>query len=75
MTQEKPQSKEFDYCFWAKFFVGLPALFVAGFSAAAFFQGQGLMQFAAAGTTVLVLVIIARKVERLPSLQKKICKK
>jgi hypothetical protein len=74
MTQETPK-KEFDYCFWSKFICGVPALFVAGFSAAVAFQGQGLMQFAAAGTTVLVLVIIAIKVESIPALKKKICKK
>lgn len=62
----------FNFCFWAKFIVGIPALFIAG-SAAAMQFDDTLMQSAAWVGTVMLLVWGAMKLDRMPALQKKVC--
>lgn len=59
----------FNFCFWAKFVVAIPALAIAGYAAASQFE-QPLMQSAAWVGAVMLLVWLARKVENLPALQK-----
>jgi hypothetical protein len=61
----------FNFCFWAKFVVAIPALAIAGYAAAAQFE-QPLFQLAAWVGTVMLLVWLARKVEALPALQKSV---
>lgn len=61
----------FNYCFWSKFIVGIPALAICAYAVAMRFQ-EPLMQSIAWITTVLVLVWVAMKVEKMPALQKKV---
>ncbi len=62
----------FNYCFWAKFIVGIPALAIGGYVAALQFDNP-LMQSVAWVATVLAMVWIAMKIDKMPALQKKIC--
>ena len=61
----------FNYCFWAKFIVGIPALAIAGNAASTYFENP-VMQMVAWVGTIMVLVWAAQKVDSMPALQKKV---
>lgn len=61
----------FNYCFWAKFLVGVPALGIAGYTAAGLFSNP-VLQPVAFVVTVMFLVWAAIKVDRMPVMQKPI---
>ncbi len=61
----------FNYCFWSKFIVGVPALGIAGYTAAMQFSNP-VMQPVAWVATVMFLVWAAIKVDNLPFMQKKV---
>jgi hypothetical protein len=64
----------FNFCFWAKFIVGIPALAIGGYVAAMQFDNP-LMQSTAWVAAVMFMVWAAIKIDKLPALQKKIMKK
>jgi len=66
-----PMSGNFNFCFWAKFIVGIPALFIGGYVAAVQFTDP-LMQSAAWIGMVMFMVWAAVKIDNLPALQKKV---
>ena len=61
----------FNFCFWAKFIIGIPALAICGYVAALQFHSS-LMQAVAWIVTVMALVWVAQKVDKMPALQNKI---
>lgn len=76
MTEDAPKDacNGFNFCFWAKFIIGIPALAICGYVAALQFENS-IMQSAAWIFTVMVLVWGALKVDKMPVLQKKIVDK
>ena len=66
----------FNYCFWAKFIVGIPALGICGYIAAMQFSTP-LLQSVAWIATVMFMVWAAITIDHMPMMQKKImvCKK
>ncbi|MBY0406235.1 MAG: Flp pilus assembly complex ATPase component TadA, partial [Rickettsiales bacterium] len=61
----------FNFCFWAKFIVGIPALAIGGYAAALQFENP-LMQSVAWIAAVMFMVWAALKIDKLPALQKKV---
>jgi hypothetical protein len=61
----------FNYCFWAKLLVAIPALPLAAIVVASAFENSAA-QLVSAGVTIFVLVWLAVMVDRIPGLQKKI---
>lgn len=73
-TQESSKKTCFNFCFWAKCIVAVPALPIAGYIAMVPFADSSL-RWIAAGFTVFILVYFAIKVDRMSALQKKIISK
>ncbi len=61
----------FNYCFWAKLIVAIPALPLAAIIAASFFTSPA-MQFAAGAGAVALLVYAAIKIDQMPCLLRKV---
>jgi hypothetical protein len=75
---EKPCSMsgclgKIDFCFWAKLLVAIPALPLIALIAASFFE-DGQVQSIAGILAVIGAVLLARKIDRIPALQKKVMK-
>lgn len=60
-----------DYCFWAKLFIGIPAVAIIAVIGASLFENQILSGMAAVFFPWLAIVT-ARKIDSLPSLQGKV---
>jgi len=78
MSDETPQPTKtcgmnvgFNFCFWSKFIVGIPALFIGGYAAALQFENP-LLQSVAWIVAVLFMVWAAIKIENMPALKKKV---
>ncbi|MBV8939890.1 MAG: hypothetical protein JO089_08665 [Alphaproteobacteria bacterium] len=67
-------SKGFNYCFWGKLLVAIPALPIIAVLGASFFNGP-LLQFIGGGAAVGFAVWAALKIDRLPFLQRKLGEK
>ncbi|MDX2112314.1 MAG: hypothetical protein SFW63_01080 [Alphaproteobacteria bacterium] len=64
----------FNYCFWAKFIVGVPVVFIVSYVAASLAEGTVAQILAGAGAGVAT-IWAAMQIDKIPSLQKKIVKK
>jgi hypothetical protein len=60
----------FNYCFWAKIIVAIPAIPLIGVTIASHFS-EPAWQFTMASYSGAVVVILAQYIDRLPSLSKK----
>lgn len=69
-----PAKKEFNYCFWSKLLVGIPAVPLAGVIAASPFT-QPLTKLIAAAAGCGAAVYLAIWIDRLPCLAGKVVKK
>ncbi len=67
-----PPESSFNFCFWAKLLVAIPALPLIGLIAASFFT-QPLWQLGAAALAVGAAVGAAVAIDRIPALAKKSC--
>lgn len=65
------QEKGFDFCFWAKLIVAIPLIPIIALSVASMFETETAQSIAAV-IAVIAVVILARWIDRIPSLQKKI---
>lgn len=61
----------FNYCFWAKAIVAVPALPILSYGAASLFQEPALQIIAGSGV-VMAAVYGAIKLDNIPALQKKV---
>jgi hypothetical protein len=68
---KEEQSGGFDYCFWSKLLVAIVLFPVAGFIAASFFD-NAVYKLAAAIACITVLILLAQRLDQLPSLACKI---
>lgn len=66
--------KEFNYCFWAKLLVAIPALPLVAFIAASPFESEW-MQMAAGAAAMIVVVLAAIRLDALPQLSGKIVRR
>jgi hypothetical protein len=66
--------KGFNYCFWAKFIVAIPALPLIGFAAGSMFSTP-LAQDVASGIAVFLAVYIAIKIDRMKIFSGKVVNK
>lgn len=71
---QKCGNGEFNYCFWAKFIIGVPVVFIVSYIAASFFTGP-LLQVWAGSIAGILTVYIAMKIDKIPALQSMIVKK
>lgn len=74
MTTETPVShpkKEFNFCFWAKLLVAIPAIPLVAIIAASLFS-NAVMQVVAAVVAVGALVLVAIKIDQMPCLLRKV---
>ena len=78
MTTETPSAScpvahggRFNYCFWAKLLVAIPALPLLAFWAASFVKDE-TAQYAVAAAAILAALLLARWLDRLPALARKI---
>ena len=62
---------EFNYCFWAKLLVAIPALPLLAFWAASFAKSE-TVQYGAAAAAILAALLLARWLDKLPALARKI---
>ena len=62
--------KGFNYCFWAKMIVAIPAIPLIGVTVASFYEDPS-WQFTMASYSGAVVVIIAQYLDRMPALSKK----
>lgn len=63
-----------DFCFWAKLLIAIPTLPLVAILAAGLFE-DGTNQSLAAVIAVIGVVLLARWIDRIPALQKKIIEK
>ncbi|MFW0777167.1 MAG: hypothetical protein ACN2B6_05565 [Rickettsiales bacterium] len=70
-TEEK---KDWDFCFCAKFLVGVPAIFIIAYYTSIQFEGALMQVWAGAGSALLA-IWIALKIDKHPALNKKIVDK
>ena len=78
-SQNKPSAPScsttgFDYCFWAKLFVAIPALTLAAMLVSMQFHHVAA-QIASAAACVFALVWAAKKIDRMPAFASKIMKR
>lgn len=64
-------SREFNYCFWAKLIVAIPAIPLVAAIAASFFTDTA-MQVVAGGIAVTALIWLAIKIDKMPCLLRKV---
>jgi hypothetical protein len=64
----------FNYCFWAKFIVGVPVVFIVSYVAASLAEGT-LAQIVAGSAAGIATIWAAMQIDKIPALQKKIVKK
>ena len=64
----------FNYCFWAKFIVGVPVVFIVSYIAASLVEGA-LLQIVFGSAAGIITVWLAMKIDKIPALQKKIVNK
>lgn len=64
----------FDYCFWAKLIVGIPAVYIVVQVASSWFTNPMLSMWSGALAGIAV-VYAAIKIDKIPALQKKIIEK
>lgn len=70
-SEETTRHGRFNYCFWAKLIVAIPALPLAAVCAASLFTNM-VMQVVAGGVAIAVLIYLAIKIDRMPCLLKKV---
>jgi len=73
-TQSAPAKTCFNFCFWAKLIVAIPALPAVAFIASLPFEDSTAKMIAATVALVVVLYL-AIKIDRIPALTKKIVNK
>ena len=73
VTESGKPGKEFDYCFWSKLLVAVPAIPLIALMAASFFSNM-LVQSMAAGLAVGSVIYLAIKIDRIPCLATKVVK-
>ncbi|MCE2926294.1 MAG: hypothetical protein LW823_01410 [Rickettsiales bacterium] len=64
----------FNYCFWAKFIVGVPVVFIVSYVAASLAEGA-VFQVLFGSAAGIVTVWLAMKIDKIPALQKKVVNK
>jgi hypothetical protein len=64
----------FNYCFWAKLIVGVPAIFIIAYTVGSQFENPFVQMWASAIAGV-GSVWVAMKIDKHPALQKKIVQK
>jgi hypothetical protein len=70
-TENKGCKSGFNYCFWAKLIVAIPALPLTAIIAASFFTNPA-MQFAAGAGAIALLIYLAIKIDQMPCLLRKV---
>jgi hypothetical protein len=70
-TPTTPEPKDFNYCFWAKLIVAIPAIPLIALMAAAPFSDM-TMQVIAAGAAIAASIWLAIKIDRMPCLLRKV---
>ena len=70
-TETKACHNGFNYCFWAKLIVAIPALPLTAILAASFFTSLP-MQIAAGAASVAFLIYAAIKIDQMPCLLRKV---
>jgi uncharacterized sodium:solute symporter family permease YidK len=73
-TNTSHPKKEFNYCFWAKLLVAIPAIPLVAMIAASFFSGM-VMQIAAGITAIALMIYAAIKIDQVPCLLRKVMPK
>lgn len=64
----------FNFCFWAKLLVAIPAIPIIGIAAASFFTSPPV-QIAVGGTAAFVAMYIAAKIDKMPLFSGMVVKK
>lgn len=72
--QKNCDNDGFNYCFWAKLIVGIPAVYIVVQVASSFFTSP-LLQMWSGALAGIATVYAAIKIDKIPALQKKIIEK
>lgn len=64
----------FNYCFWGKLLVAVPAIGIIAIWAASFFENAPV-QIAAGGVAAFIAMFVAAKIDQMPMFSGKICKR
>lgn len=68
------QHEGFNYCFWAKLIIAVPAIGIIAIWAASFFENAPV-QIAAGGVAAFIAMFVAAKIDQMPMFSSKIIKR